>query len=129
MPLEYDPMLSKLIAYAPTREQAIRRLRSALDEYFIAGVASNLGLLRQILEDPNFIAARIDTGYLERWFSARVPAPSQMNGPAEQIAALAAALMEVTSNGHASQLNGANNRQSSIPRWKGFARQEALRER
>ena len=105
VPLEYDPMLSKLIAYAPTREQAIRRLRSALDEYFIAGVASNLGLLRQILEDPNFIAARIDTGYLERWLSARVPAPSQMNGPGEQIAALAAALMEVTSNGHASQLN------------------------
>src|SRR5438477_4497555 len=128
VPLEYDPMLSKLIAYAPTREQAIRRLRSALDEYFIAGVASNLGLLRQILEDPNFIAARIDTGYLERWLSARVPAPSQMNGPGEQIAALAAALMEVTSNGHASQLSGANNRQSSSPRWKCFARQEALRE-
>src|SRR6058998_2851474 len=69
VPLDYDPMLAKLIAYAPTREQAIRRLQRALDEYFIGGIASNLGFFRDILEDDDFQTATIDTDYLDRMLS------------------------------------------------------------
>ena len=130
VPIDYDPMLSKLIAYAPTREQAIRRIRRALDEYFIGGIASNLGLFREILDDEEFVAARIDTGYLDRLLSARVQQKSRSNGRAtEKIAAIAAALMEFKSNARLTTGNGANNRPNQHGKWKTVARQEALRER
>src|SRR5216684_939746 len=46
VPLEYDPLLSKLIAYAPDRLTAIARMRRALDEYFVGGIKTNLPLFR-----------------------------------------------------------------------------------
>ena len=66
VPLDYDPMLSKLIVYAPDRATAIARMRRALDEYFVGGIKTNLPLFRRILEHPDFVAARIDTGFLDR---------------------------------------------------------------
>src|SRR6202046_2236495 len=65
VPMDYDPMLSKLIAFAPTRELAIDRMLRALDEYVIGGIRTNLGLFRRILTDEDFRAARIGTGYFE----------------------------------------------------------------
>jgi acetyl-CoA carboxylase biotin carboxylase subunit len=59
-------MLSKLIAFAPDRATAIARLGCAIDEYVIGGIRTNLKLLRRILDDADFQAARIDTGYLDR---------------------------------------------------------------
>ena len=131
VPLDYDPMLSKLIAHAPTREQAIRRMRRALDEYFVGGIASNLGLFREILDDEDFIAARIDTGYLDRLLSSRVQETSAGNGAtSEKIAAIAAALMEFKSNSKLAGANGLNHStESREGKWKRIARQEALRER
>lgn len=131
VPLDYDPMLSKLIAYAPSREQAIRRLRRALDEYFLGGIANNLGLFRRILEDKDFITASIDTGYLDRLLtdSADVTRTAAANGLGEKIAAIAAALMQVNANGKASAANGMNGAHPSSGKWKSNARQEALRER
>ncbi|MBB5317493.1 acetyl-CoA carboxylase biotin carboxylase subunit [Tunturibacter empetritectus] len=90
VPLDYDPMLSKLVAFAPTREQAIDRMLRALEEYVIGGIKTNIGLFRRILMDEDFRAARIDTGYLERLL-AEPAAPVQENVP-EDVVALAAAL-------------------------------------
>jgi acetyl-CoA carboxylase, biotin carboxylase subunit len=131
VPLDYDPMLAKLIAYAPTREAAIQRLRRALGEYFVGGIASNLGLFRAILDDDDFVAARIDTGYLDRLVPSRSAAVSALNGNGERVAAIAAALMQSSRNGKASFIdNGANGAtRSASDRWKRVARQEALRER
>jgi len=131
VPLDYDPMLAKLIAYAPTREQAIRRLRRALDEYFIGGIASNLGLFRDILKDDDFVAANIDTGYLDRLIPTRSAIGPRPSGNGEKVAAIAAALMQPIRNG---KLPSTNNGVNGIPhsasdRWKRVARQEALRER
>ena len=66
VPLDYDPLLAKLIAYGENREQVINRLRRALNEYFIGGIKTNLSLFRRILLDPEFQAGRIDTGFLDR---------------------------------------------------------------
>ena len=71
VPLDYDPMLSKLIAYAPDRPTAIARMRRALDEYFVGGIKTNLPLFRRILEHPDFVNARIDTGFLDRLLADR----------------------------------------------------------
>src|SRR5207248_10219201 len=94
-PLDYDPMLSKLIAYAPDRETAIARMRRALDEYFIGGIKTNLSLFRRILEHPDFIAAHIDTGFLDRLLASRPVAAGPANGLPE-IAPLSAALFVAT---------------------------------
>ncbi len=63
-------MLSKLVAFAETREMAIDRMLRALEEYVIGGIKTNIGLFRRILTDADFRAARIDTGYLERLLAA-----------------------------------------------------------
>jgi acetyl-CoA carboxylase biotin carboxylase subunit len=66
VPLDYDPLLAKLIGYGENREQVINRLRRALVEYFIGGIKTNLSLFRRILLHPDFQAGRIDTGFLDR---------------------------------------------------------------
>ncbi len=90
VPLDYDPMLSKLVAFAPTREIAIDRMLRALGEYVIGGIKTNVGLFRRILTDEDFRAARIDTGYLERLLASG-PYRAAESAP-EEIVALAAAL-------------------------------------
>jgi acetyl-CoA carboxylase biotin carboxylase subunit len=96
VPLDYDPMLSKLIVHAPDRASAIARMRRALDEYFIDGIKTNLPLFRRILDHPDFQAANIDTGFLDRLLSSRLPGKATGNGAAE-IAAISAAFFAATS--------------------------------
>ncbi len=66
VPPEYDPLLAKLTAHAQTRGQAIARSLRAINEMFVGGIQTNLPLFRQILNDPDFRAGRVDTGYLDR---------------------------------------------------------------
>ena len=120
VPMEYDPMLSKLIAYAPTREAAIARMLRALDEYVIGGIRTNLGLFRRILKDTDFQAARIDTGYLDRLLAA--PRSSMISEEPEYIAAIAAAVFEQSSSPAAAT---PNTTPSSA--WRAVARREGLR--
>ncbi|MES2227763.1 MAG: biotin carboxylase N-terminal domain-containing protein [Pseudomonadota bacterium] len=63
----YDSMLAKVIAFADTREQAARRLATALDQYQLLGVRSNLGFLADLLRAPAF-GQRLSTHYIERNF-------------------------------------------------------------
>jgi 3-methylcrotonyl-CoA carboxylase alpha subunit len=62
----YDPMIAKLIVHAPDRPQAVRKLAVALDGFEIAGVRSNLALLRAIAADPVYAAGDVDTGFIGR---------------------------------------------------------------
>jgi propionyl-CoA carboxylase alpha chain len=70
----YDAMLAKLIAWAPTREQAIRRLRAALRGARLHGPATNRELLASILEEPTFVAGEVSTAFLDD-HPFRTPAP------------------------------------------------------
>ncbi len=119
VPLDYDPMLSKLVAFGETREVAIDRMLRALDEYVIGGIKTNIGLFRRILTDGDFRAARIDTGYLERLLA--VPALPGEAVP-EDIVALAAALFA------ASAQRGAVVADVAVEsRWAEAGRREGLR--
>jgi acetyl-CoA/propionyl-CoA carboxylase, biotin carboxylase, biotin carboxyl carrier protein len=62
----YDPMLGKISVHAPNRESARRALIGALDDTAILGLTTNLGFLRQLLDDPAYRAAEVDTGWLDR---------------------------------------------------------------
>ncbi len=60
----YDPMISKLITHAATRDQAIEAMQLALDEYTIQGVDTNIGFLSSILQQPRFINGELDTNFI-----------------------------------------------------------------
>jgi acetyl/propionyl-CoA carboxylase alpha subunit len=64
--LFYDSLLAKLIVWAPDRARAIVRMRRALDELAIVGVATNQGFHRRLLDDPAFREGDIDIQFLER---------------------------------------------------------------
>ncbi len=63
---DYDPMLAKIIAWAPTRSLALQRLRVALLETAVLGVQTNLEFLGLLLEDPDVAAGRLDTELIGR---------------------------------------------------------------
>jgi acetyl-CoA carboxylase biotin carboxylase subunit len=60
----YDPMLAKLIVWRETREEAITAMVSALDEYTIEGVVTNIPLLSKIVQHPSFVTGQYDTATL-----------------------------------------------------------------
>jgi len=66
VPMEYDPLISKLVTWGASRQEAIDRMKRALDEYVIEGVKTNLSLFRAILRFPDFLEGRLDTGLIER---------------------------------------------------------------
>ncbi|MGF1659563.1 MAG: acetyl/propionyl/methylcrotonyl-CoA carboxylase subunit alpha [Rubrimonas sp.] len=71
----YDPMIAKLIAHAPDRASALAKLRAALAETEVAGVATNAGFLARLLAHPDVIAGEFDTGLIARAGSALADAP------------------------------------------------------
>ena len=117
---DYDPLLSKLIAYGADRSQAIARMRRAVDEYVISGVKTNLSLFRRVLTDADFLAGKTDTGYLARLFRK---SPLAINERDREIAVIAAAIY--------SSLNPENGRRTpahtpASSLWKRAARNEAI---
>jgi acetyl-CoA carboxylase biotin carboxylase subunit len=62
----YDPMLSKLCVWAPTRSLALRRLSRALDEYLVTGVTTNLAFLRALAASDAVSSGHYDTTFIER---------------------------------------------------------------
>ena len=80
--VHYDPMIAKVIATGPDRASAIAALRQNLDRTAVAGVASNLPLLRAIAAHPQFLAGDVDTGFVDRELAAltaeRAPAPESL---------------------------------------------------
>lgn len=76
--VHYDPMLAKAIAYAPTRREALRKLAGALDRAVVHGPVTNRELLVRSLRHPEFVEARMDTGFYDRYvaeLSAAIPDP------------------------------------------------------
>src|SRR4051794_5988840 len=66
VPVFYDPMLSKLVCHAPTRAEAIERMRRALIEYRVDGIETTIPFFRFIMDHPDFRAANFDTGFIDR---------------------------------------------------------------
>lgn len=96
VPLFYDSLLAKVICWGADREEAIARLRRALDEYVIAGVRTTIPFAQWITRHPRFLAGDFSTDFIaEEWKPEEAGAPeaSAKGLDEEQIAALAAALV------------------------------------
>ena len=66
IPIHYDSLISKLIVWGPTREEAIERMRRALAEYKIVGVKTTIGFLERIMENPDFRSGKYNTHFIEK---------------------------------------------------------------
>ena len=106
VPMDYDPLLSKLIAWGNSREETIARLRRALEEYSITGIKTNTGLFRRILAEPDFLKAEIHTKWLDELLQRPHPA-GQDDATGADAAAIAAALFHATHNGATSVISNA----------------------
>jgi acetyl-CoA carboxylase, biotin carboxylase subunit len=123
VPIEYDPLLSKLIAWGNSREEAISRLRRALDEYTISGIRTNVSLFRRILSEPEFLSGEIHTKWLDQLLARPRPPAVQAAPGTEAAAAIAAAYWESIQSG-----NSINKQlPSETPsRWKRDGRRAQL---
>jgi acetyl-CoA carboxylase, biotin carboxylase subunit len=128
VPIDYDPLLAKLIGYGTNRQQAISRLVRALNEYFVGGIKTNISLFRRILSDGDFQAGKVDTGYLDRLLSSEPPKAEPEDARIAAIAAGVFAVLDpapsIATNGGSTQ-SGRNGISST---WKKAARIGALRE-
>jgi acetyl-CoA carboxylase biotin carboxylase subunit len=125
VPIYYDAMISKLIAWAEDRPSAIARMRGALDEYVISGIKTTLPFFRWLLARPEFVSGSFHTGYLDEVLAQRNGRPFvEPTAEQEDIAAIAAAFHAMLSS--ASQPG--DTRAAVERRWRSQARAEGLRE-
>jgi 3-methylcrotonyl-CoA carboxylase alpha subunit len=94
--VHYDPMIAKLIVWDRDRAASARRLQAALAQYEVAGVQTNLDLLRRVAAHPAFLAAELDTGFLGR--HPEVLTPPAAEPPLDALAAAAFAVLADRAN-------------------------------
>jgi acetyl-CoA carboxylase biotin carboxylase subunit len=130
VPMDYDPLLGKLIVWANHRGEAIARMSRALDEYYVSGIQTNVELFRQILADPAFVRGEFHTRWLDEWLIKRgaknQSAATNEEDLAARDAALAGALAWYLARSEDSPAKGARTsgpaqRES---RWKQDGRRE-----
>jgi acetyl-CoA carboxylase biotin carboxylase subunit len=130
--IHYDPMISKLVAWGSTRAEAINRLRRALDEYAVGGIKTTLPFFREIVRDKEFIAGRLDTGFIARFnerrdtgvsaVGAHAQAAQDAHAPQQDIAVIVAALAYARAQRNALP----NNQPDDQSKWKMAGRAAGL---
>jgi acetyl-CoA carboxylase biotin carboxylase subunit len=115
--IHYDPLISKLAAWGATRDEAVDRLRRALDEYEISGIKTTLPFFRDIVRDDEFVAGRLDTGFISGFYERREKAGVEAGDPVEQDLAIIAGALHYAKQQRAAVANrpSANEVES---RWK-----------
>jgi acetyl-CoA carboxylase biotin carboxylase subunit len=130
VPIDYDPLLAKLVGYGADREQAVARLTRALSEYFVGGIKTNISLFRRILRDADFRAANLDTAFLDRMLKRIEDKP--VDSKTAEVAAIAAGMFAAlgstpTGAGNATAGAASQTADETESQWKSVSRREALR--
>ncbi|MDN3708740.1 acetyl-CoA carboxylase biotin carboxylase subunit [Myroides ceti] len=72
IPPNYDSMIAKLITTAQTREEAINKMKRALDEFVIEGIKTTIPFHRQLMDDPNYVAGNYTTAFMETFHMKKI---------------------------------------------------------
>jgi acetyl-CoA carboxylase biotin carboxylase subunit len=97
VPIFYDPMISKLITWGETRPAALARMRRALAEYEVRGIKTTIPFFQWVLDDPDFVAGRFDTGFIDRKLGERNGVPlREPTAEHHELAAIVAAIAQST---------------------------------
>jgi acetyl-CoA carboxylase biotin carboxylase subunit len=121
VPLDYDPLLSKLITWGKTREEAILRMTRALSEYQIYGIKTTIPFFQRILLHPRFLA-----GVYTTHFISELEKEPDLQDPAEEVAALIAAAIKSRRDAQAGVCPSSIDKESQ---WKIQGRMESLAKR
>jgi acetyl-CoA carboxylase biotin carboxylase subunit len=126
VPPFYDPMISKVLAWAPTRQQAIDRLVRALGDYVVHGIATNTHYLRAVLGHPAFRSGDYDTGFCAKHEQELLIAPDR---DLEQVALVAAAVVAFKRDHDRAEESAARAGMAQAARsgWARLGRMRALR--
>jgi acetyl-CoA carboxylase, biotin carboxylase subunit len=128
VPIFYDPMISKLVAWAEDRPLAVARMRRALGEYLVTGIKTTLPFFTWLLAQPEFNEGRFHTTYLDEVLTARHGKPFvEVTPEVEEIAAIAAALQAALSPSTLASEAPGNGRAAGAHTWRTQARLEGLR--
>ncbi len=127
VPIDYDPLLAKLVGYGSDRRQTIGRLRRALNEYFVGGIKTNISLFRRILDDPDFQAGKLDTGFLDRLLARSSNGPEHPDGDVAAIAAGLFAVLDPPMPTDGTGASGTSAAEQPASAWKKAARADALK--
>jgi acetyl-CoA/propionyl-CoA carboxylase biotin carboxyl carrier protein len=120
LPVEYDPLLAKLMVHAEDRPRAVARLRRALGETVIGGIQTDLSFLRWLVEDEGFVAGSYDTGIVD---GAWGDGPALSAEERSLAAAIAGQARRRPSAGWAAAPLGSHSAETA---WQRLARREAV---
>jgi acetyl-CoA carboxylase biotin carboxylase subunit len=127
----YDPMVAKLIVWAPSRAHAVLRMRRALEEYRVVGIQTNIPFHIAVMQSIDFQRGRLDTGFAARFLSGQ--ALSRANNESEtlsEVAAMAGALVGHNRRSAGAVAQDGRNGKDSLDEttaWRSAARRAALR--
>uniref|UniRef100_A0A8C1YLH6 Propionyl-CoA carboxylase alpha chain, mitochondrial n=1 Tax=Cyprinus carpio TaxID=7962 RepID=A0A8C1YLH6_CYPCA len=111
----YDPMISKLVTYGKTREEALKKMEEALDNYVIRGVTHNIPLLREIIVHPRFVSGDISTKFLPEVYPDGFKGHMLTAGERRELLATTAALyVAVEIDGEKVEVSGEWNLASAL---------------
>jgi acetyl-CoA carboxylase, biotin carboxylase subunit len=122
VPIDYDPLLSKLAVWGEDRAEAIARMRRALGEYEIHDIKTNIPFFRRVLEHPGFLAGDYHTGSIDRLLAEDIEADDNSWQNERRVALIAAALEAA----RASRPQSPAPRRESPNAWKTAGRRALL---
>jgi acetyl-CoA carboxylase biotin carboxylase subunit len=96
--LYYDPLIAKLTVWGKSRNEAIERLKSALGEFQIAGVTTNISLLKAVCNNNNFIKGNFDINFLEKELADILQSKNTFSVEIENAVAIISSLLKVRSS-------------------------------
>jgi acetyl-CoA carboxylase biotin carboxylase subunit len=126
VPIYYDPLVAKLIAWGGDRVQSIARLARALREYEVEGIKTTIPFFRWLLTNEDYVAARVDTTWLDRVLASRAGEPFWASDePVADLASIAAAIQACAAK--AAERGAQAGVPAATAGWVAAARREALR--
>jgi acetyl-CoA carboxylase biotin carboxylase subunit len=129
----YDPMVAKLIVWAPSRAHAILRMRRALEEYRIVGVQSNIPFHLGVMQSMDFQRGRLDTRFVERHLQSGTHARDRHDEEVRDVSALVGGLavdrkrLAGGAAGQATTVSGIGATPSDGNNWRFAGRRQGLR--
>jgi acetyl-CoA carboxylase biotin carboxylase subunit len=122
----YDPMISKLVVWGGTRQEAIARMRRALGEYVIGGIKTTIPFHQWLMDDEDFLAGRLDTGFIERRYHPQAAPHDELT---EDVALVAAVLDHWQATRQAAAAPISPSAHESVSPWKLAGRVDLMRRR
>jgi acetyl-CoA carboxylase biotin carboxylase subunit len=125
IPLFYDPMIAKLVTWAPSRKEAVNRMKRALHEYNIGGVKTSINFLEKVMHNKDFLKGRYDTHFIDNNIDSLVAGTDGHTKQDEDLAIITAFVNYQEKLLNSQTLKPYQSNGGSSP-WKHFGRKQGV---